>query len=88
MPGNGKDWATNGPAQGVLHVVSPAKGVIASGNTANFNGYSDLTYGHVAIVTAVHADGTFDVIEGGTSGWWGNTRTNLSPAGVTFLMPN
>lgn len=88
MPGNGKDWATNGPAQGVLHVVGAAPGVIASGNTANFNGYADFTYGHVAIVTEVHADGTFDVIEGGTSGWWGNTRKNLSPAGVTFLLPN
>ena len=88
MPGNGGQWATNGPAQGILHVVSPAPGVIASGNTAKFNGCSDLTYGHVAIVTKVHADGTFDVIEGGLGGWWNHSRENLSPAGVTFLMPN
>jgi surface antigen len=89
MPGNGGQWATNGPAQGILHVVGEAPGVIASGYSANFVGYAGSPYGHVAIVTAVHADGTFDVIEGGYgSGWWGHTRQNLSPAGVTFLMPN
>ena len=89
MPGNGGQWATNGPAQGILHVVGAAPGVIASGYSADFVGYAGSPYGHVAIVTAVHADGTFDVIEGGySSGWWGHTRQNLSPAGVTFLYPN
>ncbi|AYG01356.1 coiled-coil domain-containing protein [Lactococcus allomyrinae] len=88
-PGNGGQWATNGPAQGILHVVSAAPGVIVSGYTTAFVGYSGSPYGHVAIVTKVNSNGTINVIEGGYgSGWWGHTRENIPTAGLTFLMPN
>lgn len=88
MPGNGGQWASNGPAQGVLHVVGAAPGVIASGFSTDFVGYAGSPYGHVAIVTAVNSDGTIDVVEGGSGFGWGHTRSHVSAAGVTFLMPN
>lgn len=88
MPGNGGQWATNGPAQGVLHVVGAAPGVIASSFSADFVGYANSPYGHVAIVKSVNSDGTITIKEGryGTT-WWGHERT-VSASGVTFLMPN
>ena len=55
MPGNGGQWATNGPAQGVLHVVGAAPGVIASSFSADFVGYANSPYGHVAIVKSVNS---------------------------------
>ena len=88
MPGNGGQWATNGPAQGVLHVVGAAPGVIASSFSADFVGYANSPYGHVAIVKSVNSNGTITIKEGGygtTS--WGHERT-VSASGVTFLMPN
>ena len=88
MPGNGGQWASNGPAQGVLHVVGAAPGVIASGFSTDFVGYAGSPYGHVAIVTAVNSDGTIDVVEGGSGFGWGHTRSHVSATGVTFLMPN
>ena len=88
MPGNGGQWATNGPAQGVLHVVGAAPGVIASSFSADFVGYANSPYGHVAIVKSVNSDGTITIKEGGYgTTWWGHERT-VSASGVTFLMPN
>jgi len=49
--------------------------------------------GHVAVVTKVNSDGTFDVVEGGWEGCtppsagWGHTRSGLSTSGVTFVDP-
>ena len=94
--GNGGFWGTNGVSQGVLRRTSLAPGVIASGFTDQFTGYGTSTtsgsspYGHVAVVTAVHPDGTFDVQEAGYGGTfpWGNVRKNLSPQNVVFLLPN
>lgn len=65
---------TNGVTQGVLRRTALAPGVIASGFTDQFTGYGTSTtsgsspYGHVAVVTAVHPDGTFDVQEAGYGG--------------------
>lgn len=88
MPGNGGQWATNGPAQGVLHVVGAAPGVIASSFSADFVGYANSRYGHVAIVKSVNSNGTITIKEGGYgTTWWGHERT-VSASGVTFLMPN
>ena len=88
MPGNGGQWATNGPAQGVLHVVGAAPGVIASSFSADFVGYANSPYGHVAIVKSVNSNGTITIKEGGYgTTWWGHERTG-SASGVTFLMPN
>lgn len=88
MPGNGGQWATNGPAQGVLHVVGAAPGVIASSFSADFVGYANSPYGHVAIVKSVNSNGTITIKEGGYgTTWWGHERT-VSASGVTFLMPN
>lgn len=88
MPGNGGQWATNGPAQGVLHVVGAAPGVIASSFSADFVGYANSHYGHVAIVKSVNSNGTITIKEGGYgTTWWGHERT-VSASGVTFLMPN
>ena len=88
MPGNGGQWATNGPAQGVLHVVVAAPGVIASSFSADFVGYANSPYGHVAIVKSVNSNGTITIKEGGYgTTWWGHERT-VSASGVTFLMPN
>lgn len=88
MPGNGGQWATNGPAQGVLHVVGAAPGVIASSFSDDFVGYENSPYGHVAIVKSVNSDGTITIKEGGYgTTWWGHERT-VSASGVTFLMPN
>lgn len=91
VPGNGGDWATAGvgSGKGYLHVVGIAPGVIASGRSQIFVGTSDTTYGHVAIVTKVYSDGSFDVSEAQYStGAWGVTRHISSQAGVTFLLPN
>lgn len=88
MPGNGGQWATNGPAQGVLHVVGAAPGVIASSFSADFVGYANSPYGHVAIVKSVNSNGTITIKEGGYgTTWLGHERT-VSASGVTFLMPN
>ena len=88
MPGNGGQWATNGPAQGVLHVVGAAPGVIASSFSADFVGYANSPYGHVAIVKSVNSNGTITIKEGGYgTTWWGHERT-VSASGVTILMPN
>ena len=88
MPGNGGQWATNGPAQGVLHVVGAAPGVIASSFSADFVGYANSPYGHVAIVKSVNSNGTITIKEGGYgTTWWGHERT-VSASGVTFLMRN
>ena len=88
MPGNGGQWASNGPAQGVLHVVGAAPGVIVSSFSADFVGYANSPYGHVAIVKSVNSDGTITIKEGGYgTTWWGHERT-VSASGVTFLMPN
>lgn len=88
MPGNGGQWASNGPAQGVLHVVGAAPGVIASSFSADFVGYANSPYGHVAIVKSVNSNGTITIKEGGYgTTWWGHERT-VSASGVTFLMPN
>ncbi|MDU1629339.1 MAG: CHAP domain-containing protein [Lactococcus lactis] len=88
MPGNGVQWASNGPAQDVLHVVGAAPGVIASSFSADFVGYAISPYGHVAIVKSVNSDGTITIKEGGYgTTWWGHERT-VSASGVTFLMPN
>ena len=94
--GNGGFWGTNGVTQGVLRRTALAPGVIASGFTDQFTGYGTSTtsgsspYGHVAVVTAVHPDGTFDVQEAGFGGAfpWGNVRKNLSPQNVIFTLPN
>ena len=94
--GNGGFWGTNGVTQGVLRRTALAPGVIASGFTDQFTGYGTSTtsgsspYGHVAVVTAVHPDGTFDVQEAGYGGAfpWGNVRKNLSPQNVIFTLPN
>jgi peptidoglycan hydrolase CwlO-like protein len=94
--GNGGFWGTNGVTQGVLRRTTLAPGVIASGFTDQFTGYGTSTtsgsspYGHVAVVTAVHPDGTFDVQEAGYGGAfpWGNVRKNLSPQNVIFTLPN
>ena len=88
MPGNGGQWATNGPAQGVLHVVGAAPGVIASSFSADFVGYANSPYGHVAIVKSVNSNGTITIKEGGYGTTrWGHERT-VRASGVTFLMPN
>ena len=88
MPGNGGQWASNGPAQGVLHVVGAAPGVIVSSFSADFVGYANSPYGHVAIVKSVKSDGTITIKEVGYgTTWWGHERT-VSASGVTFLMPN
>nr|WP_014573660.1 CHAP domain-containing protein [Lactococcus lactis]ABA47431.1 secreted 45 kDa protein [Lactococcus lactis] len=92
--GNGGFWGTNGVTQGVLRRTALAPGVIASGFTDQFTGYGTSTtsgsspYGHVAVVTAVHPDGTFDVQEAGYGGAfpWGNVRKNLSPQNVIFTL--
>ena len=94
--GNGGFWGTNGVTQGVLRRTALAPGVIASGFTDQFTGYGTSTtsgsspYGHVAVVTAVQPDGTFDVQEAGYGGAfpWGNVRKNLSPQNVIFTLPN
>ena len=94
--GNGGFWGTNGVTQGVLRRTALEPGVIASGFTDQFTGYGTSTtsgsspYGHVAVVTAVHPDGTFDVQEAGYGGAfpWGNVRKNLSPQNVIFTLPN
>lgn len=58
-------------------------------SVAQFKGGVFAKYGHVAVVTNVHADGTFDIIESNypvplTVG----TRSHLDPATVaTFLSP-
>ncbi|WP_285007227.1 phage tail tip lysozyme [Lactococcus garvieae] len=47
--------------------------------------------GHVAVVTKVNSDGTFDVIEGGWNGndpkGWGHVRTGISAKSVSFINP-
>ncbi|MGV3061427.1 CHAP domain-containing protein, partial [Streptococcus hyovaginalis] len=94
--GNGGYWGTNGVSQGVLRRTNLAPGVIASGFTDHFTGYGTSTtartspYGHVAVVTGVNPDGTFNVQEAGYGGTfpWGNVRTNISPENVVFLLPN
>lgn len=94
--GNGGYWGTNGVSQGVLRRTNLAPGVITSGFTDHFTGYGTSTtartspYGHVAVVTGVNPDGTFNVQEAGYGGTfpWGNVRTNISPENVVFLLPN
>lgn len=63
----------------------------AQGTTPKVNSVAQWetgTYGHVAWVTAVHPDNTFDVTESNyhLDGKVG-TRTHLSPTGVRFLYP-
>ncbi|MCU5754015.1 hypothetical protein OBG91_11770 [Lactococcus lactis] len=61
-------------SQGVLRRTNLAPGVIASGFTDHFTGYGTSTtartspYGHVAVVTGVNPDGTFNVQEAGYGG--------------------
>lgn len=57
--GNGGDWAASARAAGFQVTSVPTVGAVVCYCAGN--GYSD--FGHVALVTAVHSDGTFEVYE-------------------------
>lgn len=57
--GDGGDWAANAAAMGYAVTGTPTVGSVVC--YARGNGYSD--FGHVAGVTAVYGDGTFQVHE-------------------------
>lgn len=76
--GNAGNWVVyanaGGPAAGEIAVFPP--GNQGAGGV-----------GHVAVITGVNSDGTFNVIEGNFNGGWGTTRNNVSTAGVSFIRP-
>jgi peptidoglycan DL-endopeptidase CwlO len=66
--GNGAEWANTGRRLGYLVNNTPHVGaamVFARGQRVT-NWYADPTYGHVAVVERVNADGSVLVSEGGT----------------------
>ncbi|MFV0556105.1 MAG: CHAP domain-containing protein [Lactovum sp.] len=77
--GNAADWAvysnTSGPTPGAIAVFGP--GVQGAGGV-----------GHVAVVSSVNSNGTFNIQE---TNYNGNpnitTRSNLSTSGVSFIIP-
>lgn len=63
--GNAADWLANGIAAGLQSANFAIRGSVVVFGAGN--GYSD--FGHVAIVDAVHADGSFLVREMNYSAW-------------------
>ena len=61
--GNGGSWYGNAAASGYATGSTPAAGSIAC-----WSAYNSPPYGHVAYVTGVNGDGSFNIVEGG-SGW-------------------
>ncbi|MDR0297643.1 MAG: CHAP domain-containing protein [Streptococcaceae bacterium] len=75
--GNAGDWvayANSGLAVNTIVVFPP--GVDGAGGV-----------GHVAAVTKVNSDGSFEIIEGNYAGGWGTTRHIASAAGLSFIRP-
>ncbi|MDR0300344.1 MAG: CHAP domain-containing protein [Streptococcaceae bacterium] len=75
--GNAGDW------------VAYANSSVGAGRIAVFPAGVDGAggYGHVAVVTSVNGDGSFEIIEGNFNGGWGTTRHIASTAGVYFIQP-
>ncbi len=65
--GNGGNWYDNAAGSGYSVGSTPKVGAIACWSTTN-----TPSYGHVAYVTGVNSDGSFNLTEGG-SGWPGAT---------------
>ncbi|MDO4913034.1 MAG: CHAP domain-containing protein [Bifidobacteriaceae bacterium] len=67
--GNGADWANTGRRLGYLVNRTPHVGaavVFARGQSVGGHWTADRTYGHVAIVERINADGSILISEGGT----------------------
>jgi len=75
--GNAEDWAAyaNSQVKAGTIAVFPA-GVDGAGGV-----------GHVSVVTSVNKDGSFNLVEGNYAGIWNHVRTNVSPAGLSFINP-
>lgn len=83
-PRHAKTWPQLAKTAGISSGATPrvnAVGVFTSGVFS--------TWGHVAVVTAVHEDGTFDIIESNWPKYHTVAReSNISPASITtFLYP-
>jgi surface antigen len=83
--GNAKDWANSAKKVGYQVTGQPQVGSVAV-FSANLHG-ADATYGHVAIVEQVNADGTILISEGNTGRGLYNTRT-VPTASVQFIHPH
>lgn len=83
-PRHAKTWPQLAKGAGVHSGSDPQVNAVAVFTTGVFS-----TWGHVAVVTAVHQDGTFDIIESNYPKHHTVTReSNISPASVTtFLYP-
>ncbi len=83
--GNAADWAHNAAEQGFQVNDAPAVGTAVVWG-ANQGGAS--ADGHVAVVTAVNADGTFQVSEMNVKGQWvADTRTANMNGVIGFIHP-
>ncbi|MFC4652030.1 glucosaminidase domain-containing protein [Lactococcus nasutitermitis] len=82
--GNGQDWVASMIGYGYKADGKPHAGDIVSFAGGSFG--SSPAYGHVAVVTAVNPDGTFNIAEGNYLGIWGHVRTNLTAnSDTTFV---
>lgn len=82
--GNGGQWAASAAGAGFTITSVPTVGAVVC--YAEGDGYSE--FGHVATVTAVHADGTFEVDEENYIGpfvWDNRSSSTYDVAG--FILP-
>lgn len=80
--GNARDWLANARAKGLQTSSMPTVGSVAVSDAGQF--------GHVAYVTAVHPNGTFDVSEMNFSAGLNqvDTRSGLDPSQwLGFILP-
>lgn len=82
--GNAKDWVDNARKHGLVVIKTPLAGTIVG--YGGGQGYSE--FGHVAAVTSVQSDGTFDVREMNFTGWnYWDTRTSTMKDVLGFIVP-
>lgn len=83
--GNAEDWATNAEKMGMQVNATPAVGTaVVYGPSGPYS----PQYGHVAVVTKVNADGTFQVSEMNVDGRWvADTRTSTMGSVLGFIHP-
>ncbi len=73
--GNASDWPALAAAQGYSVSSTPQSGAIISWSSGSL-----MPYGHVAIVEAVHSDGTIDLSEYNWFKYSYSNRLNVNPA--------
>jgi hypothetical protein len=94
--GNAQDWLANAAKAGLPESSTPQAGAVVVYKPGSFPatsdtpaGYYDAGTGHVAVVTAVNADGTFKVSEMNYSNGPGKTDTRESSMADVegFILP-